>query len=207
MIQKPRQSIAVIVSVVLAMGMGSSTSLAAARVDAHSYCAAPSREYAWQAGFNGDVAWVQFVDRVKNRAILSFLRNPGNHAVETHLHDASAALQGRSDVPRFARFSLETGAGDATVAVDGIGTLQSFTDGKIGFSEGNTAYARDDGLRPHRKVLTKIHRSFRLWIDETVYCFPVSVEARKALKTMYAPLPSFEREVKQLPQLLPTLKK
>ncbi len=119
------------------------------------------------------------------------------------LHDATIAAGQNQEVPRFARFSFEVGEGKNTFAVDGVGAFQRFTDGKIGFSEGNSYYGSDDGIDPHSRVIQRARARVRVWVDNTAHCFPIDGNVRDAFLLLYSTSPAFLKNVEKIHLLVP----
>jgi hypothetical protein len=158
--------------------------------------------YVWSSGTSDSTAWVQYQHRSYG-VLVSFSRNrKQNSGVEMWLHDAREAAGRGTEIPRFVRFSMESGEGDNIVAVDGVGSLQLFNDGKVGFAEGNRNYGSAKGLDPHTLVLRKMRDYMRIWIDDTAHCFPLDVRAQHALQLLYADSAQFLRNAEKIRSLL-----
>lgn len=157
--------------------------------------------HAWKWGLGGGAAWLQYTDEKSQKPYFSLLRSPVRESTQIILHDASAAISKTQEVPGFIPFSFEGGFhkanGDQVTAVDGIGVLKNFPDGRVGLVTGNLDHA-DNGVQLLRRASLAIHGAFRFYVDDTCYQIPVGDEALKVMQVLFLPHPRFKQEASKL---------
>jgi hypothetical protein len=161
-------------------------------------CLQPASTHAWKWGLGGGAAWLQYTDEKSQKPYFSLLRSPVTQII---LHDASAAISKTQEVPGFIPFSFEGGFhkenGDQVTAVDGIGVLKNFPDGRVGLVTGNLDHA-DNGVQLLRRASLAIHGAFRFYVDDTCYQIPMGDEALKVMQVLFLPHPRFKQEASKL---------
>lgn len=164
-------------------------------------CLQPASTHAWKWGLGGGAAWLQYTDEKSQKPYFSLLRSPVRESTQIILHDASAAISKTQEVPGFIPFSFEGGFhkanGDQVTAVDGIGVLKSFPDGRVGLVTGNLDHA-DNGVQLMRRASLAIHGAFRFYVDDTCYQIPMGDEALKVMQVLFLPHPRFKQEASKL---------
>lgn len=152
---------------------------------------------AWDWGLGGGSAWVQYGNTVTNEQVITFMRSPTSEALKIYFHDASVAVRSGDPVPAFANFSFEAGTGASALAVDGVGILQRFQDGRPGLVSGNLD-REDKSLSMFARVHLRTRDKFRFYIASTCYEIPVTKAAWVALRIVFSPQSEFNKTALRL---------
>lgn len=155
-------------------------------------CVPHSSSNTWDWGLGSEAAWVQYGDKHTKKQVITFMRSQRSEALRIYFHNASRAVQPKQKIPAFAEFSFEAETGASTVAVDGVGTLQTFQDGLVGLSIGNLEYP-EPAMPQFAKVAQRAQSEFKFYISNTCYEIPLSKAARVALRIVFARQFEFNR--------------
>ena len=136
-----------------------------------------SKKQTWWNGKNENLEWLQFGDLELKVPLISMTRTLPEGGVTILIHTISE----NSSMPGPASFSMETGTGDQTIAVDGYGMLVKMNDGAIGFQ---TAELDGENKNVFANVVNSAANEFRVVVNGKEFIFPI-YEFNTELKNIF----------------------
>ncbi len=138
-----------------------------------------SKKLIWWTGHSANLEWMQFGDQDSKMAHITFTRELSDGSVTILIHK----INDESPAAGPARFSLETGLGEHTLAVDGFGMIIEMNDGSMGFQ---TPALAGENKTLFANVIDRASDHIRVVINEGTYTFPTT-QFHPELKKIFRP--------------------
>lgn len=120
----------------------------------------------WWIGKNESLEWLQYGQKDLKIPLLTITRTLDDGTVVVLIHKTNE----KPGAIGPAKFSMETGAGDQTIAVDGFGFLLEMNDGSIGFE---TVPLNGKNKNVFTDVTRTANSELRVIVNEEQFIFPI----------------------------------